>query len=409
MTPCLTPKQITPLINRWLDIAEGLLCCGAEIYRVEDSLTRLARAYGATGADVFVITSSIVLTVSFENAEQYTVTRRIRRLSSTDFTRLERYNALCRKSCAELPAADALAREINAIKAVPASRVKTTLGSVLVAAAFAVFFGGAWREALLAGLFGGIINLALARLSHAGFNRAAQYVLCSLGVGIPACVLARLIPGLMPDKIIVGTIMLTIPGISTTNSLRDMLVGDTLSGLLRLIQSLLEAFILAGSFMAAVWLMRGNVAYTPVADGAGQLIPAALGSVGFALVFNCEKRHLWAATLGGLACWGIYLLCELKLGAGGFVCAFVSALAADLIAEACARLFKAPSTLFLISFIIPLIPGCSLFYAFSDFVYGTPSGYGMNTFLAVAGIAIGIGCGASALHRKTSPQSGNKG
>ena len=44
-----------------LDMGELLLVSGAEVRRVEDTLTRLCAAYGFERADVFTITSSIVL------------------------------------------------------------------------------------------------------------------------------------------------------------------------------------------------------------------------------------------------------------------------------------------------------------------------------------------------------------
>lgn len=74
-----------------------LLLCGAEINRVEDTMTRLGRAYGAKKVDIFAITSDIVLTILFEDGVELTQTRRIRKSSSFDFVKLERLNALSRK------------------------------------------------------------------------------------------------------------------------------------------------------------------------------------------------------------------------------------------------------------------------------------------------------------------------
>ena len=59
------------------------------------------------------------------------------------------------------------------------------------------------------------------------------------------------------DKIIIGDIMLLIPGFVMTNSLRDMLVGDTISGIMRFTESLLWAIGLASGFMLAIWLIGG--------------------------------------------------------------------------------------------------------------------------------------------------------
>ena len=53
------------VLHELLKMGEMLLGCGAEINRVEDTMTRLGRAYGAKRVDIFVITSDIVLTVLF--------------------------------------------------------------------------------------------------------------------------------------------------------------------------------------------------------------------------------------------------------------------------------------------------------------------------------------------------------
>jgi len=46
-----------------LDMGELLLTSGAEVMRVEDTISRLCHVYGFAKYDVFTITSSIVLTV----------------------------------------------------------------------------------------------------------------------------------------------------------------------------------------------------------------------------------------------------------------------------------------------------------------------------------------------------------
>lgn len=68
------------------------------------------------------------------------------------------------------------------------------------------------------------------------------------------CLGGRLFPVLAVDKILIGVIMLLIPGVPLTNSVRDMLVGHTISGLLRLAESLLLAGSLAMGFGSAIYL-----------------------------------------------------------------------------------------------------------------------------------------------------------
>ena len=88
------------VLHELLKMGEMLLGCGAEINRVEDTMTRLGRAYGAKRVDIFVITSDIVLTVLFDDGAELTQTRRISGSPATDFVKLEALNALSRKVCA---------------------------------------------------------------------------------------------------------------------------------------------------------------------------------------------------------------------------------------------------------------------------------------------------------------------
>ena len=52
-------------LHVFLDMGDALLNSGAEIFRVEDTLNRMGYACGATHMNVFVITSSIVITMEF--------------------------------------------------------------------------------------------------------------------------------------------------------------------------------------------------------------------------------------------------------------------------------------------------------------------------------------------------------
>ena len=57
--------------------------------------------------------------------------------------------------------------------------------------------------------------------------------------------------------VLIGVIMLLVPGIPFTNAIRDILLGDIISGSLRLVEAVLLAAMLALGMMAAIWLMGG--------------------------------------------------------------------------------------------------------------------------------------------------------
>ena len=98
-----------------MDIGEQMLVCGAEVHRVEDSITRMCRAFGAKRIDVFIITSSMVVTIFDESGESFTETRRING-SGTDIEKLHLLNQLSRKICSEEMTVEEIQKELRACK-----------------------------------------------------------------------------------------------------------------------------------------------------------------------------------------------------------------------------------------------------------------------------------------------------
>ena len=84
---------MTKLIGYVMDIGEQMLISGAEVHRVEDSITRMCHALGAVRVDVFIITSSMVVTIHTNDGNTYTQTRRVT-VTNFDFERLHLLNDL---------------------------------------------------------------------------------------------------------------------------------------------------------------------------------------------------------------------------------------------------------------------------------------------------------------------------
>ena len=123
-----------------------------------------------------------------------------------------------------------------------------------------------------------------------------------------------------------------------------------------------------------------------------QLLSAALGSVGFGLIFNLNRRYLPAAGVGGLLAWLAYLLAANTLHSV-FLANLLAGFCAALYAEILARCCNAPSTPFFITAAIPLIPGSTLYYCMNAVVSNDLSAaehFGEQTFLAALGIAGGM-------------------
>ena len=243
-----------------MDIGEQMLVCGAEIHRVEDSVKRMCQAFGAERTDVFIITSSMVVTVHYGEGETCTQTRRI--LSTgNNFERIHKLNALSRRICAEDMKAEQIREELARIVA---EKTYPLWGECLfyavISAAFTLFFGGGGIEALIAliilagAIAMPILCLVIALSEKAAANRIFSKFVASFTA--TALTFAALKLGWVPtvDNMMIGIIMTLIPGIGLTNALRDLFTGDSIAGLLRSIEAALIALAIAAGYFLFVAL-----------------------------------------------------------------------------------------------------------------------------------------------------------
>ena len=122
------------------------------------------------------------------------------------------------------------------------------------------------------------------------------------------------------------------------------------------------------------------------------LVAALVSSFGFSLLFNQSKQHWFFSALGGMLCWGIFLLIK-HLGAGIFLSTMISGAVIVLYSELMARVKKTPASHYLIIGIIPLVPGGSLYYCMSYAIQGEleiARMYGGEAAQYALGIAVGI-------------------
>lgn len=123
-----------------------------------------------------------------------------------------------------------------------------------------------------------------------------------------------------------------------------------------------------------------------------QALYAFLASFGFAVLFNVPKnRLLYAGFAGGIG--GIAYVLSHLFDSSEILALFLASLCLSLASEILARILKCPSTMFLISALIPFVPGGGAYYTVLYTIqkqYGTALMYGLAT-IAQAG-AIVLGC-----------------
>ena len=235
----------TELLNAAVDIGYLLVANGGEIYRAEESMQRIFRAYGVTTGEVFVIPTVIEVTVGMPDGKPLTRIRRVP-FRRTDLDRVERVNALCRRIWNEAPPFPVIRGELARIKDRPAPSSGTqTAAFVLIAAAFTLFYGGSPRDAAVALFCGGAIRLSIRSLEKFRVNSFFVNLAASFAAAAIALTAAHFDVYLSYDKIIIGSLMTLVPGIAITNFMRDIIGGDLIAGILRLTESVLVATAIA--------------------------------------------------------------------------------------------------------------------------------------------------------------------
>lgn len=124
-----------------------------------------------------------------------------------------------------------------------------------------------------------------------------------------------------------------------------------------------------------------------------QLITAFLATAGFALFCGERRMFIPVAALGGVICWGTYLLFD-YFGTGLFFSSLVSSVFAAVYGETCARILKAPAVIFFTPAVISLIPGRTFYYCAAAIVennFASAGNYAWQTAQCALAIAAGIG------------------
>lgn len=210
--------------------------------------------------DVFTILSLIILSWKTDAGENYTLTRRINP-HATDLNKLEDLNALSRYICEKRPPCSEINQRIRAIMAPEEKRIYKSkiTGYVLLASAFAIFFGGNLRDGLAAGLVAVLMYFWDYFFSAHNRNRVVYSLFMSIAAGILCSLSVAVGIGQNVDKVMIGSIMLSIPGINLMNALRDMMCGDIITGILRLAEALMIAVAIAAGFGIAIMMFGGGL------------------------------------------------------------------------------------------------------------------------------------------------------
>lgn len=372
------------LLDLGMALGYRLQLSGAETFRVEESVSRLLAAYGVKG-EVYSIPNCIIVSLETDDHHPLTRMRRVDR-HGTDLDRIERYSGLSRRLCAEKPPmAEAFSLLEETERQVRAYKFPMyLLGCFIASAGFALFFRGALPDALAAGIGGVICGGFLYAMDLLHTNEFFKTILAAFVASASGHILARLGLARNVDATIIGTLTLLVPGFLFTNSMRDIIYGDTMSGVNRLVQVVIVSMAIAMGSGFALGLGRILWGSLPASAAPTDYVPVlqcviSFGAcLGFCILYNIQGPGMLLCALGSALGWAAYVAAQ-RGGLPDSGAYLIAAIVISAYAEIMARVRKYPATSYLVISLFPLLPGAYLYYA----MYGALQGQ-MDQFLSNA-------------------------
>ncbi|KRL77800.1 hypothetical protein FC36_GL001241 [Ligilactobacillus equi DSM 15833 = JCM 10991] len=265
---------------------------------------------------------------------------------------------------------------------------------------FSLALGSSWSDSLasaLSGLVAGLVFQLIGSKIHTGFLLT---IMGSAAIALTANVLYALGLGQHRSLIILGALMVLVPGAFFVNSVREFSQNNFSTGLSLLMSALLTCFSISVGIAATIALLPfaeqmttpfSNVTHTWW-EGLVKVIMAGVGTIAFSLLYHVPKRYFGDLGILGALSWFLYLfinqMTEIEAMAVLFPALFVAFFSRVLAAKR-----KSPMTIFLSTSIFPLIPGLGFYRAIYFLITGMDNlalTYMRSCFITAFTIAIAI-------------------
>lgn len=245
MESCLPPDDQQKVMDLAMQAGQLLLSNGAEIYRVEETIRRICKAYGVTEENTFILSNGIFMTGESSPQQSFARVQYIP-VSGTHMNKLAAVNALSRRiELGDVTVTEAL-KELERIRDMKGHSLRSRiLASGIGSAAFCCLFGGSLLESAAAGISGLIVYSFFVFLAVPHFSKIARNMIGGF-LATSICILFHLFGfGNHLGTMIIGSIMPLIPGVAFTNAIRELANEDYISGAVRMLDAILIFFCIA--------------------------------------------------------------------------------------------------------------------------------------------------------------------
>lgn len=216
-----------------------MLRAGAETYRVEDMIMRMCESKAVAGTSVFVIPSGILISYTGEDGETQTLLERTQ-IQSLNLEMISAVNQFARDFTSAEITYEQAKQGIDKVRSSP--RFPWHIESLAISLGgsfFVLMLGGTVTEMICAYIVSYIMYSTVLRMKMNAF-------LTNFWGGVEIAILAKLLVWALaffnisanPSSIIVGPLMLLVPGMALTVGIRDLISGEIVAGSGRIMEAM---------------------------------------------------------------------------------------------------------------------------------------------------------------------------
>ena len=378
-----------------------LLSSGAEIYRAEETMYRIADAMQIKDMDAYVTNRGIFAS---GNVPGKGIESRIMSVPDKELNidKIEAVNELSREFCSNRMDLSYLKTSLQNIANMGEQNVaEKILSYFLGAGCFSYAIGTSFRDSLCAAIIGSLVGFYMIWSKYRIKSRVLITIIASVLTALLSNLFVAIGLGSQLSFIIIGAMMDLVPGVSFVNSVREFSQNNFATGQTLLTSALLTCVSMASGVALVELLVSGTIMTPSVIYDIPEIsylvmgirsIAAGLGTIAFALMFRVRKRHFVDCGVMGTITWLAYMIC-IRIWNNEAIAVFVSGFAAVLASRVLAVLRRCPATVFLMTSLIPLLPGISLYRTIYYLLMGNAQismHFGKLCFLTAFTIAVSI-------------------
>ena len=378
-----------------------LLSSGAEIYRAEETMHRIADAMHIKDLDAYVTNRGIFAS---GNVPGKGIESRIMSVPDKELNidKIEAVNELSREVCSNRMDLLYLKTSLQNIANMGEQNVaEKILSYFLGAGCFSYAIGTSVRDSLCAAIIGSLVGFYMIWSKYRIKSRVLITIIASVLTAVLSHFCVAIGLGSKLSFIIIGAMMDLVPGVAFVNSVREFSQNNFATGQTLLTSALLTCVSMASGVALVEQLVSGTIMTPSVIYDIPEIsyivliirsLAAGLGTIAFALMFRVRKRHFVDCGVLGTITWFAYMIC-IRIWNNEAIAVFVSGFAAVLASRVLAVLRRCPATVFLMTSLIPLLPGISLYRTIYYLLMGSAQismHFGKLCFLTAFTIAVSI-------------------